>query len=121
MSDIINQKIHEQIFGECWHDVEQVPNGLGGVFVCKKCRIPEHQLYLDRKIPNPNYCESIADAFRVVRKLQKDGWEIFSVTTIKGVSSAHFFKDLGHDARSENEDLPAKAICLAALKTLEGK
>lgn len=135
----INEKIYIGIFGAKWYMTppENAKGVIGYVFT--------RRLFLDdmaRLLQNakmavpatgdepkaglediPNYCNSIADAFKVVEKLIEKGFS-WTVTRlfIKSESSVIFFKNPKIDKIFEGRDKCfAKAICLAALKTLENK
>ena len=116
----INQKIHERLFGKCWHEFK-IRKFTG--YECK-CGAIKNNSYR-----NPDYAGNISDAFRVVEELEKRGF----VWTFSNNGNEYAAK---YDVRFFLEDKKAGApdvraiaiketlplaICEAALKVLGGE
>lgn len=109
----INKAIHNNIFGKCTGDGWcQKPCNIQG------CELPCH---CTLGAEDFNYCNSIEQAFKVVEKLAKDFYCVMYTPFLKGeFYRARFTRYNTQDdyPASDLESLP-KAICLAALKTIE--
>lgn len=118
MSDSeINKAIHEKIIGGCWYEFGRTQQrDRFGVYydICKNCNRVSHS--------NPDYCNSISDAFRVVEKLIAKSFTFHLNGGYYPIGEGRqlpFNASFGRKARWAEDLNPAKAICLAAIKTIE--
>jgi hypothetical protein len=117
--EILNQWIAENVFGECWH--EWVANGLGDRFACVRPKCFEITQF---DVPsNPDYCNDISEAWRIVEKVCEENEFDFLFTKNERSIEVQFFdmfRDTYFAIENENNN-PARAIAEAAKKILEGK
>ncbi len=112
----INELIHTRLFKTCWHE-DLTENDFFSRLACPKCGNPRHWQ------PNPNYCESIADAWRVVEEMQRRGF-VWSFSKNSNEFAAQydarfFLEKEGVRAIAIEKTLPL-AICKAALEAIDG-
>jgi hypothetical protein len=142
----LNVWLHENLFRKCWHffysSEDQMPHQR--LDHCAKCE----EFGDDQAIrqPNPNYCENIADAWRVIDELRGRGW----LAVVKDMPDGFPFLDDNDNTRANKifrracadfqwmpraniedtrkyihshvftvADTPARAICEAAKKAVE--
>ncbi len=112
MSNEINRRITEEIFGECWHDE-------GSFVTCSKCGINKTNLNWTQR-SNPNYCESISGAWKVVEKMKELGYIKFHFHKIVDTIWCGFSKEIEKmEVYTQYLEKDAVAICLSALKVTE--
>lgn len=101
----LNKYLHEKLFGACWHEVEK--------FHCSKCG----EMFRPYWEIHPNYCQNIADAFKVVDKIKEYGFYL-TAGVYHTTAIAEFAKDA--DVFSSTAETIEIAICQAAKAAIEG-
>jgi len=132
-TEYVNRRITEDVMGECWHEVTKTKmddhgavSGFTMVSVCKNCG--------KTALRNKNYATDIADAWKVVEWMEVRGCVVYISNPMNGqsywecgfVNPAKYAERLLAELsppimKRESSELAPMAICLAALKTVEGK
>jgi hypothetical protein len=112
----INEKIHEKVFGECWHEWQS--NSMGDRFACvkNKCLAVAQYGTPDK----PDYCGSISDAWKVVERITSPPQTMEEAHQAANTKFMFWWQTKGQDLWCFSAEEAAEAICLAALKAIEG-